>query len=127
MFRPASKLPYQLLAPDAQVLVVTEHPEAPERWAKHACALLFIVGGRVRDVVRDLLYNPHVRAVVFFGPCKDREAFDGFWSGTTDTSSWAIEDEHLTLVRQFVDLFDEDYVVRRPLQPFWPARIYYPN
>lgn len=131
MFRPASDLPYRMLSPEAQVLVVVDvfrSTEAVEsRWKGRACAAAPDLPElpAVRSIVRDLLNNPQVRAVVFDGECRSRAAFDDVWSGRADLSGWKIDEEHLSLVRQFVDLFDDEYTVRKPLQPFWPARIFY--
>jgi hypothetical protein len=80
----------------------------------------------LRDVVRDLLANPQVRMVVFDGPTHGRQAYDAFWRGTDDPG-WSIEMEHVTLVRRFVDLYDDDLGLKGPMQPFWPVRINYPD
>lgn len=129
MWKPVSKLDYLPLASKGQIIVVTclllkRDDEIRDRWKDRACAVIGDSGGFVRDVVRDLLANPQVRSVVFDGPVCCREAYAAFWSGT-DTPAWQIGTEHLNLVRQFVDLFDDDCNWRAPPQPFWPARIMY--
>lgn len=80
----------------------------------------------LRDIVRDLLANPQVRAIVFDGPVCSRHAYDTFWR-SEDDPGWGIEMEHITLVRRFVDLYDDDLGMKGPMQPFWPARINYPD
>ena len=95
-----------------------------ERWKERGVALLGDTAAHLRDVVRDLLANPQVRAIVFEGEVCCRNAYDAFWLTDTDPG-WRIDGEHLTLVRQFVDLYDDDCGIKTPMQPFWPARIQY--
>lgn len=95
-----------------------------ERWKERGVALLGDSGRYLRDVVRDLLANPQVRAIVFDGDACCRDAYDTFWL-SDDDPGWRIDGEHLKLVRQFVDLFDDDCGIKAPMQPFWPARIMY--
>lgn len=124
-----SRLGYQPLNPQAQVLVIIcpmqQRDEVlKERWRERAVALLEDTAQHLRDIVRDLLANPQVRAVVFDGEVCCRDAFDAFWLGEAKPT-WHIDDEHLTLVRQFVDLYDDDCGIKAPMQPYWPARIQY--
>lgn len=129
MWKPVSKLDYVPLYPKGQVIVVAcpalkRDAEIRERWGNRACAVIGDSSRILRDLVRDLLANPQVRALVFDGPACGRESFDQFWRGT-DTPPWQIGTEHLNLVRQFVDLFDDECFWKAPPQPFWPARIMY--
>lgn len=129
MWQPVSKLEYQPLNPTGRVLVVTcplQPPATPvhARWAARAVAVVGDSQRYLRAVVRDVLANPQIRAVVFDGPCCGRAAYHAFWTGTTDPG-WRIDKEHLDLVRQFVDLYDDDCHWRTPPQPFWPVRIAY--
>lgn len=124
-----SKLEYVSLNPKAQILVIAcpmekQDAQIEERWRHRACAVLGDSAHYLRDVVRDLLANPQVRAIVFDGDACGRDAYQTFWAGEAKPT-WRIDDEHLTLVRQFVDLFDDDCGIRAPMQPFWPARIMY--
>lgn len=98
--------------------------EIKERWKERGVALLGDSSRYLRDVVRDLLANPQVRAIVFDGDACCRDAYDAFWLSKEDPD-WRIDGEHITLVRQFVDLFDDDCGIKAPMQPFWPARIMY--
>lgn len=129
MWQPVSKLDYVVLNPEAHAIVVTclmtvKERDVAVRWATKGVALVGDSGRFVRDVVRDVLANPQIRAVVFDGPVCGREAYDKFWAGPNDPA-WRIDAEHLNLVRQFVDLFDDDCGWRAPPQPFWPARVLY--
>jgi len=129
VWNPVSPRRYLPLNPTGQVLVVTDlaatTPVAvTTRWGDRACAALGDDPAYVRDVVRDLLANPQVRLVVFDGPVRGRAAYAAFWAGA-DVPTWRLDAEHLTLVRQFVDLYDDDVGIRKPLRPFWPVRIRY--
>ena len=124
-----SALDYVALNAEGQVLVIAcplqkRDAEIKERWKERACALLGDSARYLRDVVRDLLANPQVRGIVFDGPACGRKAYDAFWQGETPPE-WRIDAEHLQLVRQYVDLWDDDCASRMPMQPFWPARIMY--
>ena len=129
MFEPVSKTRYLVLNPDLQVLVCSlsepaEEPMRVKRWAKRACAIFeFPADGDLSDIVRDVLANPQIRGIVFDGAGPGRAVFQTFWTGR-DVPSWGIVEAHLKLVRQFVDLYDEDCYCR-PLQPFWPERLKY--
>jgi hypothetical protein len=98
--------------------------EVPERWKTRGCAVIHDSSKILRDVVRDLLANPQIRAIVFDGPACGRAAYDAFWAGTAPPT-WRIDEEHLQLVRQFVDLYDDECSLKGPAQPYWPARIVY--
>jgi hypothetical protein len=124
-----SKLPWVPLDPKGQVIVVAcpilrRDAEIKERWATRACAWLGDADTYVRDVVRDLLTNPQVRAIVFDGPACGRSSYDKFWTGV-DGKDWPIDQEHQILVRTYVDLYDDDCYNHGPMQPFWPVRIHY--
>lgn len=128
MFTPVSKLGYQLLEPTAQAIAVHASTLSPDavraRWFRRAAASIEDGQAVVRDVVRDLLANPQIRIIVFDGAVANRGAWDDFWLGN-DFPDWRIDHEHLALVRQFVDLYDDDFGVNGPMQPFWPARVRY--
>lgn len=129
MFTPVSSLSYRLMEPTAQALVVAcplrlDKQALEERWGRRAAAQIHDSSKIVRDVVRDLLANPQIRVVVFDGPACGRAAWDAFWLGK-DFPDWKIDHEHLALVRQFVDLYDDDFGTKGPMQPFWPVRIRY--
>lgn len=129
MWRPVSKVEYQSLHDKGQILVVAcpmakRDVELRAKWASRACAIAPDSSLYLRDVVRDLLANPQVRAIVFEGPACGRAAYEAFWQGVADPA-WNIKADDLALVRQFVDLFDDDCSWKEPPQPFWPARIMY--
>lgn len=130
MWRPVSTLTYRALDPSAQAIVVrcpvTAEPFADfdDRWRTRAAAVIHDSPLIVRDVVRDLLANPQIRAVAFAGECCGRSAYAEFWEGTM-VPPWGIDGEHVALVRQFVDLYDGDFALRGPQQPFWPSRVMY--
>jgi hypothetical protein len=126
VWKPVSKREYLPLNPKAQILVVTcpMLKRDMSRWNEKAVAAVGDSGRYLRDVVRDLLANPQVRAIVFDGPACGRAAYDAFWAGEAKPE-WRIEDEHLTLVRRFVDLYDDDCGFKVQYQPYWPARIMY--
>lgn len=133
MFEPVSQLPYIALAPERQALIVLcTHPgrlstreDLMARWGTVACAAvsdsLFCY-----DLLRDLLANPQVRAIVFDAVqpgCS--EPWRAWFEGTDMPLSRKIDREHVTLLRQFVDIYDDEYVAKGSLQPWWPSRIRY--
>jgi hypothetical protein len=134
MFRPVSTICYQTLNMTAQAIAVvgldvSEGLEARlsgsvARW-RDKTAGLYSLGSllAVRDVVRDLLANPQIRAVVFDECPIVRGWFSSIWDGARSLDG--IDDEHVALVRQFVDLYDGDFALRGPQQPFWPSRVMY--
>lgn len=130
MWRPVSTLTYRMLNPNAQAIIVhcpvTSEPfvDFDSRWRSQAAAVIHDSPLIVRDVVRDLLANPQIRAVAFVGECCGRSVYADFWNGT-DVPAWGIDVEHVALVRQFVDLYDGDFVLRGPQQPFSPSRVMY--
>lgn len=125
MFIPVSTLPYTLLSPRAQALVIVASTEIRNeaQVRSRAAAMLVNDDVRIRDIVRDLLANPQIRAIVFDGACGCRATFDQFWRDGQGVER--IDEEHRTLVRQFVDLYDDDFGHRVPQPPFWPMRIKY--
>ena len=129
MWLPVSSNEYIPLEPTAQAIVIAcpvqvKVPEIRRRWASKACAWLGDSAIYLPGLVRDLLANPHVRIVVFHGPACGRQAYDAFWRGQDDPG-WGILPDHLALVRQFVDLYDDDFAIKAPMPPFWPERIRY--
>lgn len=129
MWQPVSRLEYLLLDPSAQALVVAcprqvGVPELRRRWASRAVAVVGDSSMFLKDVVRDLLANPQIRVVVFHGSACGRAAYDAFWR-STDDPGWGVALDHLTLVRQYVDLYDDDFLLKAPMAPFWPERIRY--
>lgn len=129
MWKPVSKVDYATLAPRGQILVVScplreRALDRVQRWRDRACAIAPDSSKILRDVVRDLLANPQVRAIVFDGPACGRAAYDAFWAGAAQPT-WRIDEEHLALVRGHVDLYDDDFSMKVPAQPYWPARIAY--
>lgn len=139
MWKPVSTLCYRALNPKAQAIAVVGitdfvgvgadlggHLEkAVQKWASRAAGLygLGTALTAVRDVVRDLLANPQVRAIVFDTCPEVRERFSSVWRGGVPLKD--IDDEHVTMVRQFVDLYDDDFGLRGPQQPFSPTRVMY--
>ena len=130
MFQPVSDIDYLVVNPDLQILVCAlDDPPSRitlrNKWAEKAVAIFcFRPGDDVLDVVRDLLANPQIRAIVFEGVGEGLAAFYHFWrEGTMDLQG--IAEEHATAVRQFVDLYDGDCTLKEPLQPFWPTRLRY--
>lgn len=129
MWQPVSKLDYEALNSKAHALVVTciataKTRDVASRWATKGVAIVGDSGTFIRDVIRDVLANPQIRAIVFDGPAAGRDVYDTFWTGPNNPA-WRIDAEHLNLVRQFVDRFDDDCNWRMPPQPFWPARVLY--
>lgn len=134
MWKPVSTLCYRTLNPSAQAIAVVgldvsggleaRLEGCATRW-RDKTAGLYSLGSSVavRDVVRDLLANPQVRAVVFDGCPEVHRWFASVWDGTAGLRG--IDGEHVALVRQFVDLYDEDFALRGPQQPIWPSRIMY--
>jgi hypothetical protein len=128
MFQPLSRLRYVLCKPKEQILVCTLAlpPEgAVLKWAGRAAAIFALhQESQLNDLLRDVLANPRIRALCIDGEGAMRSVVESVWT-TTKPPQCPINDEHLTLVRQFVDLFDGDCALTVPLSPFWPEPIRY--
>jgi hypothetical protein len=130
VFQPVSQVSYHVIDGDKQILVCSlegDHRRSGllERWKTRALATFsFTEADDLCDVVRDLLANPQVRAIVFDGSSPVEATFRAFWTRQI-APAWKINEEHLELVRQFVDLFNEDCGFHKPQQPFWPQRLKY--
>jgi len=121
VFQPVSRVSYLRCTEDKQVLVCSCDPAQPLElllpvWKSRAVALFHFT--EIGDVFRDVLANPQIRAVVLLG---DATNFREAWSKPYD----GLPEEHLSVVRQFVDLYDEDCGIYGPLPPFWPKRLVY--
>jgi hypothetical protein len=132
VFRPVSRIEYRTLLPEGQVLVCTLAGErfpvdVLRAWEKRAAAVFpFREDDDVTDVIRDVLANPQIRAIVFADEGWGREAFERFWARDwTPEGASSIKEEHLEVVREFVDLYDRDCGIHSPMQPFWPERLLY--
>lgn len=133
MFEPVSAIEYDFCARDRQILVcLLDEPatwEKKEKWCARAAAMFnFRAGDDLVDVLRDLLANPQIRAVVFDGneDGLGRNAFLAFWDRSwTPVTIGPIKEEHLEVVRQFVNLYDGECMIRKDLPPFWPERLIY--
>ncbi len=127
MFKPVSTTEYLLLSPLQQRLVCSlddrhDTPRLHKKWAKRACAIFaFDRNSALVDIVRDILANPQLRIIVFDGTGDGRQVLHDFWRNK-DNPAWGIPPDHLSLVRQFVDLYDED-CGGQVMQPFWPERL----
>lgn len=131
MFEPVSGIRYRFLNPDAQVLVCMllgskDRSWVVEKWQERAAAAFeFDPLDDIVDVVRDLLANPQIRALVFDGHGEaPREVFTHFWAGHEMPDLGGIPREHVDLVRRYVDLYDVDCGVRS-LPPYSPKRLVY--
>jgi acetone carboxylase gamma subunit len=129
MFQPISGLTYRMLKTEGQALVVVcpcgpQFIGVEDRWLTRAAAVIHDAKAVMREVVRDLLHNPQIRSIVFDGACCCRAAYTDFWAGALKPE-WNIDEEHLALVRRFVDLYDDDFTYHGPPPPFWPLRIKY--
>lgn len=129
MFRPVSTLPYRIVARNAQALLIRRPPggllaDDLSSWdGRVAACLADRDAANLRDVVRDVLHNPQIRAIVFAHDPACRLAYAAFWAGSGGLEG--LDDEHVTMVRQFVDLYDDDFALRGPQQPFSPTRVMY--
>lgn len=125
MFKPVSTLPYRIVTRKAQALLIRNNPDDLSVWEGRVAACLLDVDiYSIRDIIRDVLHNPQIRAIVFDGDCCCRKDFADFWV-SSDVPDWKIDGEHLALVRQFVDLYDGDFWLQGPQQPFSPTRVMY--
>jgi hypothetical protein len=129
MFSPVSKLRYLPAKPDAQILVCTFSNNTVMRthaaWCTKAAAVFKLHNREeIGWLVEDLLANPHVRALCFIEQGPLRDAVAAVWRGERPPGC-RVTDEHLTLVRQFVDLFDEDCGYRVTQFSYWPEPIRY--
>jgi hypothetical protein len=129
VFEPVSSIDYKLLNPRGQILVVCcpvgeQRHDVLIKWKDKACAVVGDSGTHLRDVVRDVLANPQIRAIVFYGLCCGKDAYDKLWAGE-NPPGWNIDGEHTDLVRNFVDIFIDDVNFNHPQAPFYPSRIKY--
>lgn len=92
-------------------------------WQDVACVVVH-EPVNIRDLVRDLLANPQVRALVFIGEPVCRKDVVDFWA-STENPGFRIDMEHVELVRRFVDLYDDGIGWKTTPPPFWPQRIRY--
>lgn len=129
MFRSVSLLPYRLVSRNTQALLIRRPPggllaDDLSAWDGRVAACLDDESAaNLRDVVRDVLHNPQIRAIVFAHDPACRSTYSTFWAGSSRLEG--IDDEHVTMVRQFVDLFDDDFALHGPQQPFSPTRVMY--
>lgn len=130
-FQPVSAIDYLVLVPDGQVLVcsldtVPTTASLVDKWQGRAAAIFsFAEGDDVIDVIRDILANPQIRALVLDGDGAGASKIREFWSNASVSSKQGIPQESLDLVRRFVDLYDDDCGFKGPRQPFWPKRMKY--
>lgn len=135
MFEPVSQLSYVALDATRQALVVAGclHSAgdlaAPDvvclRWGRAAAAAV-AAGAFGYDLLRDLLANPQIRAIVLDAVCAACAApWRSWFEGVDDPALDRVDAEHRALIRQYVDLFDDEYQAKGPLQPWWPSRIRY--
>src|SRR5579885_1569420 len=125
MFEPVSQRHYDVLDSNLQVLVcVLSGDVALSDWAARACAVARLEEDGLLDFVRDLLANPQIRAVVLLGESPAGDVLQRFWRRETALDS-NIQGEHLDLLRTYVDLFDGDCGIRKPMRPWWPVRLKY--
>lgn len=122
-----STLEYCLLNPSAQTLVCTGNDSpstARSSWGERAAAAFRLeTREQLVALVEDILANPQIRALVILEcrpPSIARELLATFWTGS---DSLGISPMHRSLLRQFVDLYDEECSIRQEMQPFWPERI----
>lgn len=127
-FEPVSGRPYARFNPTGQILVCTglgRAEDLPPSWTKRAAAAFHFEAKDALDaIVRDLLANPQIRALVLLpDPGPATRVFHDFWASNHPRPDWKIPTLYLDLVRRFVDLFDADCGIHGPLPPFWPDRI----
>ena len=131
MWKPVSKVDYATLTPRSQILIVScplreRALDLVQRWRDRACAIAPDSSKILRDVVRDLLANPQVRAIVVpTAPPVVARSTTPSLGRRRAADTWRIDEEHLALLRGHVDLYDDDFSMKVPAQPYWPARIAY--
>lgn len=132
-FEPVSSRPYTLFNPTGQILVCTNMAPAETArtvWGERAAAAFsFEWKDPLEPVVRDILANPQIRAVILATPTPPHRGpgsrvLREFWESPHPRPDWKIPTIYLDLIRRFVDLFDEDCGIYGPLPPFWPERIH---
>lgn len=127
MFEPVSNIEYLRLAPDRQILVAVDGDVqvVAERWKERAAAAVcFSARGDLTKLTRDLLANPHIRAIVLVGEGAGLDRIRHFWLCQEGLPPGPIADWLIDLIVRWVDLYDEDCDIRLPLPPFWPERIF---
>lgn len=131
VFQPISKLEYVHLNPNGQAIVIFcpsrfKEPEIKDQWKDKAAAAVWDSEVYLPAVVRDLLANPQIRVLVFHGQVCGRAAYEQFFSSQS-IPNWGIDGEHITRIRQFIDLYDDDFVLKGFRPPHWPSRIITPE
>ena len=129
MFTPVSKLNYFLFRDDGHIVVVTfsriSLMHAAKKWRDRAAAVFRLkTTEEISFLIEDLLANPHIRALCFEEDGPLRAAIGAVWKDERPPGC-RVSDEHLTLVRQFVDLYDGDCRFRVAPFPYWPEPIRY--
>lgn len=121
MFSPVSRITYQHHVAEGQVLVCGSPPSG--KWESRAAAVFMLTTRDAPvDVVRDILANPQIRALVLDNAGPAGEDIRLIWKDTSFLTT-VVSKEHLSLVRGFVDLFDDDYRLFSKQPPFWPRPI----
>src|SRR5262245_49101745 len=110
-FKPVSDIRYVHLCAGRQILVcaldrAADGPGVVATWKDRAAAVFQAkTGEELGGLVRDLLANPQIRAVVLVGDGEGGPVIRRFWEYGGPVGG--IERQQLELVRSFVDLFDD--------------------
>lgn len=113
-----------------QILVCTlSDPRlyAINNWVDKSAAIFELTRDLQLDaLIRDLLANPQIRALVIDGEGQARALLEMFWGGHIDQlisrgprgMFAGIPREHLDLVRMHVGLYNNEFVLTRPMLPY---------
>lgn len=122
-----SKNTYRLFPDNKKHTLVISDQLDTEKWSTGVSALVEAAELDLTSLVVDLLANPQIRVLVL--DTRDetvREKVRGIkLPALKDQLRGDIKTEHLALVSQYVDVYEDEYFGTFPLPPYFPSPIKY--
>jgi len=128
VFEPVSGVEYKFDKANSQSLIGTfdlEKAAATPRLRGVAAAFFIPKPGGLRDLVRDLLHNPHIRSIIFVpGLGNGVDEIVDFWTRKTELRG--LLPEYAEVIRASVALYDGEYHQTGVLPPYLKGRVKWP-
>lgn len=109
--RKHSQIDYLVCDEKKQILVCTlgsPRLDKVNKWRAKGAAIFELTElSQLNSLLKDLLANPQIRALCLDGDGFMKQVLQAFWTGQNPKET-DISDDHLTLIRQGVSLFEED-------------------
>lgn len=122
-----SKNIYRLFPDNKKHTVAIVDTLDTEKWTQGVSALIHADELDLTSLVVDLLANPQIRVIVL--DTKDTGVKDKVRSlklpALKDQLTLTIKDEHLALINQYVDIFEDEYYGTFLMPPYYPSPIKY--